>query len=99
MSADNHNLLRALRAGLPTGGQFTAAACSRLGALVALVLVLLAASFSSASAQSGIGDGVDTVGTVARDANGQDWAYLLWQATQPGLISNRVFAVYSKPGD
>ena len=52
-----------------------------------------------APAQSGIGDVVYTVGTVARDTNGQDWAYIVWQGTQTGLISNRVFAVYSKPGD
>jgi len=52
-----------------------------------------------APAQSGIGDVVYTVGTVARDTNGQDWAYIVWQGTQTSLISNRVFAVYSKPGD
>ena len=52
-----------------------------------------------ASAQSGIGDIVYTVGTVARDTNGQDWAYIVWQGTQTSLISNRFFAVYSKPGN
>ena len=50
-------------------------------------------------AQSGIGDIVYTVGTVVRDGNGLNWAYLLWQGTQPGLVSNRTFAVYSKSGD
>ncbi len=64
-----------------------------------LVLALAFAGVGSAAAQSGFGDMVYTVGTVTRDANGQDWAYILWQATQPGLTSNRVFAVYSKPGD
>jgi len=49
-------------------------------------------------AQSGIGDIIYTVGTTVRDANQQDWAYILWQGTQPGLVSNRVFAVYGKPG-
>ena len=63
-------------------------------------LVVLALSVcSSARAQSGIGDIVYTVGTVTRDSHGRDWAYILWQATQPSLISNRVFAVYAKPGD
>jgi len=52
-----------------------------------------------AGAQSGIGDVVYTVGTAADDTNGQHWAYLVWQGTQTSLISNRVFAVYSKPGD
>src|SRR5262249_48624480 len=61
------------------------------------LLALLLPQFTAA--QSGIGDSVYTVGTVARDAHGQDWAYVLWQATEPGLNSNRVFAVYAKPGD
>ena len=52
-----------------------------------------------APAQSGIGDIVYTVGTTVHDAHGRDWAYLLWQSTEPGLLSNRVFAVYAKPGD
>src|ERR1022692_3338711 len=52
-----------------------------------------------AHTQGSIGDVVYTVGTVTRDSNGQDWAYLVWQTTQPGLTSNRVFAVYSKPGN
>src|SRR5271165_7020796 len=50
-------------------------------------------------AQGGIGDVVYTVGTVAQDTHGSNWAYVLWQGTQPGLVSNQVFAVYSKPGD
>ena len=53
----------------------------------------------TARAQSGVGDVVYTVETVTRDAYGQDWAYLLWQTSESDLISNRVFAVYSKPGD
>lgn len=64
----------------------------------AALLSLALALPQHAPAQSGIGDIVYTVGTVARDAANQDWAYILWQGTQPGLISNRVFAVYSKPG-
>jgi hypothetical protein len=67
--------------------------------LAGVVTALLVLIPGMASAQSGIGDIVYTVGTVAHDSHGRDWAYLLWQGTQPGLISNRVFAVYSKPGD
>lgn len=52
-----------------------------------------------AQAQSGVGDVVYTVGTVAQDTHGRNWAYILWQATTPSLISNRVFAIYAKPGD
>ena len=70
---------------------------SGLELFAALVLVLFVPAL--APAQSGIGDIVYTVGTVAHDSHGRDWAYLVWQATQPSLISNRVFAIYSKPGD
>ncbi len=69
------------------------------GFFKSLVITLSVAAAFTARGQSGIGDIVYTVGTVARDSHGRDWAYLLWQATEPVLISNRVFAVYSKPGD
>jgi len=68
-------------------------------ALLLLAGLLTCAGPLPAPAQSGIGDVVYTVGTTARDAHGRDWAYLLWQSTEPGLLSNRVFAVYAKPGD
>ena len=67
--------------------------------LTVLAVVLFLAAAGVVRAQSGIGDIVYTVGTVVRDSNGQNWAYLLWQGTQPGLVSNRTFAVYSKFGD
>ncbi len=68
--------------------------------LARLVLgAMVLAAPPGARAQGGVGDIVYTVGTVARDSNGQDWAYLLWQASEPDLISNRVFAVYAKSGD
>jgi hypothetical protein len=68
--------------------------------LAAVVLAALAfAAAPAARAQGGVGDIVYTVGTVSRDSFGRDWAYILWQATTPSLISNRVFAVYAKAGD
>ncbi len=77
------------------------AALGALPLMPAFALALALALFAPARspAQAGVGDIVYTVGTVTRDGNGRDWAYLLWQATQPALISNRVFAVYAKPGD
>ncbi len=66
--------------------------CLVLGALVTFAPGTL-------RAQSGIGDIVYTVGTTFQDSHGRDWAYLVWAGTAPGLISNRVFAVYAKPGD
>src|SRR5512138_47018 len=71
----------------------------RNGFLKFLVIAMSIAGALAAHAQNGIGDIVYTVGTVARDSHGRDWAYLLWQATEPVLISNRVFAVYNKPGE
>ena len=52
----------------------------------------------SARAQSGVGDIVYTVGTTVTDSHNRNWAYILWQAVDPALTSNRVFAVYAKPG-
>ena len=67
--------------------------------LAVIASALLLTTAGVARAQSGLGDIVYTVGTVVRDSHGTNWAYLLWQATQPGLVSNRTFAVYSKSGD
>jgi len=53
----------------------------------------------AARSQSGIGSIVYSVGTTIQDLHGTNWAYVLWQGTEPSLVSNRVFAVYSKPGD
>jgi hypothetical protein len=69
---------------------------------LAVRLALAALAFLSplaARAQTGLGEIVYTVGTVARDTHGRDWAYLVWQGADPSLISNRVFAIYAKPGD
>ena len=63
---------------------------------VSVLLLLLPAS---ALAQGGVGDIVYTVGTTTTDSHGRAWAYILWQATDPALTSNRVYAVYSKPGN
>ena len=65
--------------------------------LVCAAAFVLAAPASRA--QSGFGDIIYTVATTTTDTNGRPWAYILWQATTPGLLSGRTFAVYSKPGD
>jgi len=64
-----------------------------------MALALLLGATGVARAQSGIGDIVYTVGTVTRDSHGRNWAYLVWQATQTGIVNNRTFAVYTKSGD
>ncbi|MEI8194649.1 MAG: hypothetical protein WCI73_01940 [Phycisphaerae bacterium] len=72
---------------LPRGAHF-------LSALVSLLLLLV----TLPAAGQGMGDFIYTVGTTTRDSAGRDWAYILWQATQPQLMSNKVFAVYAKSG-
>lgn len=68
--------------------------------LLSLALLVAGAFLPSAvRAQDGVGDMVYTVGTTITDSHGRTWAYLLWQATDPVLTSNRVFAVYAKPGE
>lgn len=69
--------------------------------LLPLWLAVLVAGLAPqpARAQSGLGDIIYTVGTTAQDPHGRDWAYILWQTTNPSLISNRVFAVYIKSGE
>ena len=69
--------------------------CRMLVASVAAVVLAV----STARAQSGFGDIIYTVATTTTDTNGRPWAYILWQATTPGLLSGRTFAVYSKPGE
>lgn len=66
------------------------------GLACALLAALLPAG---AWAQSGLSDIVYSVGTTTRDPAGRDWAFLVWQATTPTLLSGRSFAVYSKLGD
>ena len=53
----------------------------------------------NAARRAASADIVYTVGTTTRDSHGRDWAYILWQGVEPSLVSNRVFAVYAKPGD
>jgi hypothetical protein len=68
-------------------------------AIALTIIASLLLSPAPVQAQTGIGDVVYTVGTTARDKFGRDWAFILWQATDPASLSNRVFAVYSKAGD
>jgi hypothetical protein len=50
--------------------------------------------------QDAIGPFISTVGTTARErGNGRDWAYLLWTANSPDLLTGRAHAIYSKAGD
>ncbi|MBI5384443.1 MAG: hypothetical protein HZA90_07115 [Verrucomicrobia bacterium] len=61
-------------------------------------LLLAALLPASALAQSGLGDIVYTVATTTKDSTSRDWAFILWQATTPSLVSGRSFAIYAKPG-
>ena len=65
------------------------------GALAAALTLAAPAAW----AQTGLGDIVYTVATTTRDFTNRPWAYILWQATTPSLLSGRTFAIYAKPGD
>ena len=71
---------------------------TRIGTFLEWAVAFALVAPAVGRAQTGVGDIVYTVGTVAADPHGRNWAYLVWQGTQPGLISNRVFAIYAKPG-
>ncbi len=47
----------------------------------------------------GLASAVFTLGTVTRDATGNDWAYLVFQPTDDVLMAGKQLAVYAKPGD
>lgn len=61
-------------------------------------LSTLCAAAWLAPAQDVVDQAIWTVGTVTRDAQNQDWAYVLWKPTSPDLVTGRSFAVYSKAG-
>ncbi len=66
---------------------------------LALVCSALMAQ-SVSQAQDAIGPFISTVGTTVREAGtGRDWAYLLWTANSPTLLSGRAHAIYAKAGD
>lgn len=44
-------------------------------------------------------DTVFTMGTVTRDQTNRNWAYLVVQPTEPGLLADRKLAVYVKAGN
>jgi hypothetical protein len=65
---------------------------------MARMALLLALASRFASAQP-LPDTVYTIGTTTVDAQGQAWAYLLWQTSDPLQLRGRTVALYAKPGD
>ncbi len=61
-----------------------------------LLLLATLATASPALAQE-LGRMLFTVGTTAEE-QGEPWAYVLWQGTDPDLLYARTFAVYAKSG-
>jgi hypothetical protein len=45
-----------------------------------------------------LANAVFSVGTTTTNAQGAQWAYLLWQPTEPNALAGRKIAVYSKTG-
>ena len=70
----------------------------RAVATIVMIIIGLLCVVSPVNGQ-GTGDFIYTVGTTVRDAAGRDWAYIMWQATQPQLLTNKVFAIYAKSGE
>jgi hypothetical protein len=64
-------------------------------------LLLVAAWLTpwATNAQIGLDQLVIMAGTTTVDAQGRDWAYLAWQATDPASTRGRRFAIYAKAGD
>jgi len=69
-------------------------------ALCLLLLALWLAPILPSSAQPVIDTMIFTAGTTVKDAVNppQQWAYLLWQARLPELLTGRAYAIYQKPG-
>ncbi|MDF7798488.1 hypothetical protein P4C99_03390 [Pontiellaceae bacterium B1224] len=72
-----------------------------LNAVVLSVTMAVALQPRSAEAQNnqGLGDMIFTAGTVTTDANGRDWAYLSWMATDLSMLLGVQYDIYAKPGD
>jgi hypothetical protein len=61
--------------------------------------LLLAVTVGRLSAQGGLDRLVILGGTTTMDAQGRHWAYLTWQANDPGALRGQAFALYAKSGD
>jgi hypothetical protein len=64
-------------------------------AAAGFLLLLLA---MNGRGQQALENVVFTAGTVTRDSAGRDWAYVLWQTTEPALLRGKTLALYAKPG-
>ncbi len=67
--------------------------------LLALGLLLAAASPALRAQGQVLEDTVFTLGTVTRDQTNRNWAYVVLQPTEAGLLADRKLAVYVKAGD
>jgi hypothetical protein len=63
--------------------------------LVRLLLLVLATTPVSAAS---VGQDILIAGTTVHDSQGRDWAYLVWQVSDPAVVRSRMFAVYAKGG-
>ena len=67
--------------------------------LLAIALLLAVASPALRVQGQVLEDTVFTLGTVTRDQTNRNWAYLVLQPTDSGLLADRKLAVYVKSGD
>jgi len=66
--------------------------------VLAALLVAAAVCVNAWPAAAQVGDMMYTVGAT-RANGGQQWGYVMWQASSPGVLKNRSFAVYTKAGN
>lgn len=64
-------------------------------------LALLTAAFGAqpTSGAEPLANAIFSIGTTTTNAQGAQWAYLLWQPTEPNALQGRHIAVYAKAGD
>lgn len=62
-------------------------------------MLLLTAAAAPTFSQEIIDRAVFSMGTTTEDALGRDWAYILWQPTDPGLVLDKKYAIYAKTGN
>jgi len=71
----------------------------RTNCWVSIAVLAAALCLPQARAQDqGLGDMVFSAATTIQDAHGQDWAWVLWMATDSSLLNGAAMDLYLKPG-
>ena len=60
-------------------------------------MIALATVFGAVASEP-LANAVFSIGTTTTNAQGNHWAYMLWQPTEPNALADKMIAVYSKGG-